>query len=67
MRRLLLSAFCCLLLEPALIAADTWIEVKSPHFTVISNAGEGSTRRLVWQLEQSGARWRPSGHGRAWT
>ena len=33
-------------------AADKWIEVKSPHFTVVSNASEGSTRKLVWELEQ---------------
>ncbi len=33
-------------------AADDWIEVKSPHFTLTSNAGERSTRRLAWQLEQ---------------
>jgi len=36
---------------PAL-AADRWIEVRSEHFTVVSNASEGTTRRLVWQLEQ---------------
>jgi hypothetical protein len=33
-------------------AADEWIEVKSAHFTVVSNASERSTRTLVWQLEQ---------------
>jgi TPR repeat protein len=33
-------------------AADDWIEVKSAHFTVVSNAGDRATRRLVWQLEQ---------------
>ena len=33
-------------------AADDWIEVKSPHFTLTSNAGERSTRKLAWQLEQ---------------
>jgi TPR repeat protein len=33
-------------------AADEWIEAKSAHFTVISNAGERTTRRLVWELEQ---------------
>lgn len=33
-------------------AADQWIEVKSLHFTVVSNASERATRRLVWQLEQ---------------
>ena len=33
-------------------AADQWTEVKSAHFTVISNAGDRTTRTLVWQLEQ---------------
>lgn len=36
----------------AVAAPDTWSEVKSPHFIVWSNASEGSTRTLVWQLEQ---------------
>jgi tetratricopeptide (TPR) repeat protein len=48
----LVAAF--LVAAPALdvSAADQWIEVKSAHFTVVSNAGERSTRKLVWQLEQ---------------
>jgi tetratricopeptide (TPR) repeat protein len=33
-------------------AADQWIEVKSAHFVVTSNAGDGSTRTIAWQLEQ---------------
>jgi tetratricopeptide (TPR) repeat protein len=33
-------------------AADQWIEVKSAHFAVTSNAGEGPTKTLAWQLEQ---------------
>jgi len=33
-------------------AADQWIEVKSAHFVLTSNAGEGATRTLAWQLEQ---------------
>jgi len=35
-----------------LAAADQWIEVKSAHFVVTSNAGDGSTRTIAWQLEQ---------------
>ena len=35
-----------------LAAADSWIEVKSAHFTLWSNASEGATRTLAWQLEQ---------------
>jgi len=44
----------CLAAWPAMkvTAADQWIEVKSPHFTVVSNASERSTRTLVWQFEQ---------------
>jgi len=48
----------CALLAGALIAsidlaaADQWIEVKSAHFTLLSNAGDGRTRKLAWQLEQ---------------
>jgi hypothetical protein len=44
----------CLLLvaPPTSNAADQWNEMKSAHFTVISNAGDRSTRTLVWQLEQ---------------
>ena len=33
-------------------AADRWMEVKSAHFTVISNASEGSAKTIAWQLEQ---------------
>src|ERR1043166_1920460 len=33
-------------------AADQWIEIKSPHFTVVSNAGQGAARNLAWQMEQ---------------
>ena len=33
-------------------AADQWIEVKSAHFVVTSNAGAGSAKTLAWQLEQ---------------
>ncbi len=29
-----------------------WLEVKSPHFTVVGNAGEKTTRRVAWQFEQ---------------
>jgi hypothetical protein len=33
-------------------ADDPWLEMKSAHFQVISNAGERTTRNLTWQLEQ---------------
>ena len=34
------------------VAADQWIEVHSPHFTISSNAGKSKTATLAWQLEQ---------------
>src|SRR5271168_1320974 len=34
------------------VAKDTWIEVRSPHFTVISNAGDKQARRIADQFEQ---------------
>ena len=30
----------------------TWIEVKSAHFTVITNSGDAAGRRVAWQFEQ---------------
>ena len=35
-----------------LFGAPTWIEVKSPHFTAISDAGEGSAKHVLWEFEQ---------------
>src|SRR5215468_4387701 len=32
-------------------AADNWIEVRSPHFTVATNAGEKEGRRIADQFE----------------
>ena len=36
----------------ATAAADPWREVKSAHFTITSNASEGSAKTIAWQLEQ---------------
>ena len=47
----LVSALLVLIGRPAQ-AADQWIEVKSAHFTITSNAGKGPTTTLAWQLEQ---------------
>src|SRR5262249_47486375 len=33
-------------------AADAWLEIKSPNFTVVSNAGEKKARNVAWQFEQ---------------
>jgi tetratricopeptide (TPR) repeat protein len=43
-----------LLLSTLLIAAtkDPWIEVRSPHFSVVSDAGEKQARRIADQFEQ---------------
>lgn len=36
----------------ATAAPAPWIEVKSAHFTVISDAGEKAARKTAWQFEQ---------------
>jgi hypothetical protein len=33
-------------------APPPWLEVKSPHFTVVTNASEKTGRRLAWEFEQ---------------
>ena len=33
-------------------AADTWTQVTSPNFTVVSNAGDKRAREVAWQFEQ---------------
>ena len=48
----LLAVALLVWLVVAVAAADEWIEVKSAHFTVVSNASERSARKLVWQPEQ---------------
>ncbi|MGB9472467.1 MAG: hypothetical protein WBQ59_24195 [Candidatus Acidiferrum sp.] len=40
------------ILAPTAPAKDTWIEVQSPHFTVISNGGEKEARKMADQFEQ---------------
>lgn len=40
---------------PALAAPRPWVEVRSPNFTVLSDAGEGSARDVAWQFEQARA------------
>jgi TPR repeat protein len=36
----------------ALAAPAPWVEVKSPHFTVVTNSGEKAGRKVAWQFEQ---------------
>jgi hypothetical protein len=43
---------CLLLATPVRSAAQEWVEIKSPSFTVVSNAGEGRARDIAWQFEQ---------------
>jgi len=31
---------------------DSWIEIRSPHFTVLSNAGESEGRKTALQFEE---------------
>lgn len=57
MKRVVCAAACVLLLASAptgakAVAPEKWFEIKSPHFTVWSNADDRNTRKLVWQLEQ---------------
>src|SRR5258705_262109 len=51
---LLVSAVLAVLwaVSSAGAADEAWVEMRSAHFQVISNASEGSTRTLTWQLEQ---------------
>jgi Flp pilus assembly protein TadD len=46
--------FACVLLLPpfSAVAADNWIEVRSPHFIVNTNAGEKEARKVADQFEQ---------------
>jgi tetratricopeptide (TPR) repeat protein len=41
-----------LLMVSAPARAQTWREVKTEHFTMVSDAGEGRARRIIWQFEQ---------------
>ncbi len=49
---LALLTACLSMASPTQGADDTWVEVTSPHFTVISNAGEKRARNMAWQFEQ---------------
>lgn len=58
--RIRLTAFCVLTLCPWAVlcprahaaAAPVWIEVTTPHFTVISDAGEKQARHVAGQFER---------------
>jgi len=48
----IILSFLLILLPAAARAADNWVEVRSSHFTVTSNAGEKDARRIAGQFEQ---------------
>ena len=50
-RTVLLLLLACSLCLPAL-AKESWVEVRSPNFTVISNSGDKEARRVADQFEQ---------------
>lgn len=47
---LVILGVCGVASRPA--AATSWIEIKSPHFTVVTDAGEKTGRNIAWQFEQ---------------
>lgn len=49
-----LSFIFCLAcyLAPWAVSKDSWVEVRSPNFTVISNSGDKEARRIADQFEQ---------------
>lgn len=51
-RVLVVASFVSITAPVPCRAADQWVEVKSAHFTVVSNAGTGAARNLAWQMEQ---------------
>src|SRR5260370_5925780 len=51
--RVLVASLLALLPAARFTAAkDAWIEVRTPNFTVISNAGEKEARKIADQFEQ---------------
>jgi tetratricopeptide (TPR) repeat protein len=51
-RYLLTLVTMVLLAMPPEVSAATWVEAKSPNFTVYSDAGERRARAVAWQFEQ---------------
>jgi len=48
-----LSAFLVMAVSAHPAAAErSWTELKSPHFTVVTEAGERQGRKMLWQFEQ---------------
>src|ERR1043166_132632 len=49
------ALFLVCLARDAMSAERLWVEVKSQHFTVASDAGEKTARDIAWQFEQVSA------------
>ena len=52
MRKLLPLAALWSLAAAPIGAAETWVQVQSPHFTIVCTSGEGSARKIAWEFEQ---------------
>ena len=51
-RPLLLIVLCAAALAGRAAAADQWVEVRSPHFSVVTDAGERRGREVALRFEQ---------------
>lgn len=51
-QRCLIVWLLALVSSGSLRAADSWLEIRTPHFTVSSNAGEKEARRIANQFEE---------------
>lgn len=51
-RRTLVTLLALMQCGSALAAERPWLEVKSAHFTVLTNASEKAARDVAWQFEQ---------------
>ncbi|HUI43218.1 MAG TPA: tetratricopeptide repeat protein [Terriglobia bacterium] len=52
MRSLLIAALLGAVAAPARDKPESWVEVRSPHFVVVSNAGQKQARRAAYQFER---------------
>jgi len=51
-RLLLLAILCSAVLAPARDKPENWVQVRSPHFTIVSNSNEKQARRVADQFER---------------
>jgi len=49
---LVFSLLCFFFLPAKSVSTDRWLEVRSAHFTISSNAGENDARRIANQIEE---------------